>query len=181
MTASAETVLPEPLSPTRPSVLPGCTAKLTSSMTGSHSPLTLNSTRRRSTARSGADLRRDAGAGRSGCRGVVPSPVTAGLEVAASGVDPVRASRPRRHRRAAAARRPLAAQRVPQAVGDQIEGQHRQHDGDPGKMTAQGGGVDELEALLSMPPQLGVGGCSPMPRKLRPASVRSAKPSARAS
>ena len=37
MTASAETVLPEPLSPTRPNVFPRCTEKVASSMTGSHS------------------------------------------------------------------------------------------------------------------------------------------------
>ena len=51
----------------------------------------------------------------------------------------------------------------------------------PGKMTAHGAELMNWKPSWSIPPQLGVGGCSPMPRKLRPASVRRAKPRASAS
>ncbi len=46
----------------------------------------------------------------------------------------------------------------------------------PGKMSAQGDELMNWKPSWSMPPQLGVGGCSPTPRKLKPASARSAKP-----
>ena len=52
MTASADTVLPEPLSPTRPSVVPGASEKVASSMTGSHFCRVRNSIRNPLTERS---------------------------------------------------------------------------------------------------------------------------------
>ncbi len=50
----------------------------------------------------------------------------------------------------------------------------------PGKTSAQGAVLMNWNPSWSIPPQLGVGGCSPTPRKLRPASVRRANPSASA-
>ena len=47
-----------------------------------------------------------------------------------------------------ASRWSLPAEGVPQAVGDQVERQHGQHDGQPGKDERPRSSVDELETLL---------------------------------
>ena len=71
MTARAETVLPEPLSPTRPRVFPRGTEKLASSMTGSQVPRVRNSIRRFWTS-SSAGIGRGSGAGRSSSGRPIP-------------------------------------------------------------------------------------------------------------
>ena len=137
MTARAETVLPEPLSPTSPSVLPRCTVKSAPSITGSHSPR-------------GQEL--DAQApDRRAVRHRVPA---AGASAWTSWPRCTRAKGLRRLRSTryeAASRRPLPAQRVAQPVGDQVEGQDGEHDGEPREDERPWRRVDELVAFLQHP------------------------------
>ena len=167
MMANAETVLPDPLSPTRPSVSPRRTVKSASSITGSHSWRVRNSMRRPRTSSSAAS---GLGTGMSTWGPVAGASRARGLRrrprSPATRLFPVGRSRPSESRSPSATR--LKAKTVNMMAI-------------PGKMTAQGAELMNWNPSWSIPPQLGVGGCSPIPRKLKPASMSRAKPRARAS
>jgi hypothetical protein len=99
-------------------------------------------------------LRRHRGGGRwpVGAGRDSPQPGQAGHPLVAPGADQARA------------RRPFPAQRVAQPVGHQVEREDGQHDDHTREDEGPGRGEDERVPLVHHGPQLGVGGCSPIPR-----------------